>query len=112
LARQRNTNTSGKPSPQATVDSVWNKARSLPHFDPDVTRTDSCGARIDKADYGKTTQHGWEIDHVKPVAEGGTDDLSNLQPLHWENNRAKVKRRVVEGLRALFVVPTLYGTVD
>ena len=32
---------------------------------------------------------GWEIDHIKPVARGGSDDLSNLQPLYWETNRNK-----------------------
>lgn len=89
MKRQPNTDASGKPFSQGMIDAVWNKARPLPDFDPNVTRTESCCARIDKADYGKTTQHGWEIDHVKPVSEGGTDDLSNLQPLHWENNRAK-----------------------
>jgi hypothetical protein len=26
---------------------------------------------------------------VNPVSHGGTDELANLQPLHWENNRAK-----------------------
>jgi len=30
-----------------------------------------------------------EIDHIKPVSLGGTDDLRNLQPLHWRNNRYK-----------------------
>jgi 5-methylcytosine-specific restriction endonuclease McrA len=29
---------------------------------------------------------GWEIDHVKPVSKGGTDDIKNLQALNsWAN---------------------------
>jgi hypothetical protein len=45
--------------------------------DPNVRRKDGCGAWIDWAAYGQTTQngYGWEIDHIKPVAKGGSDDL-------------------------------------
>ncbi|WP_417736098.1 HNH endonuclease [Rosistilla oblonga] len=32
---------------------------------------------------------GWEIDHIVPVSKAGTDQLSNLQPMHWQNNRVK-----------------------
>lgn len=33
--------------------------------------------------------NGWEIDHIVPVAKGGSDNLSNLQALLCTNNRHK-----------------------
>lgn len=69
---------------------AWSKARIVPGRDPNTIRKDACGAWIKWADYGNIdSEWGWEIDHIHPVALGGTNHPSNLQALHWKNNRAK-----------------------
>ena len=87
MARQPNTTVSGASFDPSTINAVWDKAKEDRGFT--TYKKDECGETIRKSEYGKTDKYGWEIDHTKPVSAGGTDNLSNLQPHHWENNRHK-----------------------
>lgn len=42
-----------------------------------------------------TVNNGWEIDHLTPVSDDGSDAIGNLRPLHWRNNAAKKDGRLV-----------------
>lgn len=71
------------------INSVWEKATKVDGQDSTKYRQDVAGAWIQRDKYGKEESFGWEIDHMFPQSLGGTDHLSNLQPLQWENNRTK-----------------------
>ncbi len=77
------------------VQEVWEKASRAEGNDPNVWRKDQCQAWIGRAHYGdRNSQYGWEIDHIRPQAEGGGDELSNLRPLQWQNNAEKAGGRL------------------
>lgn len=42
-----------------------------------------CGLRID------APKQRWEVEHVKPLSMGGTDDRANLRPAHVECHAEK-----------------------
>ncbi len=91
MARNHNTDRNGNSWSENTKKTVWNKGVILPGEDSSKVRKDTCGAWIQWDKHGDTTEngYGWEIDHKKPVAKGGDDDVNNLQPLQWQNNRRK-----------------------
>ena len=88
--RQPNTDLNGGQfTPQQKL-AVWQKGRVIPDFSPDVWRYDTCGNPMLWSDYGnRSSKFGWEIDHINPVSNGGTDFINNLQPLYWGNNASK-----------------------
>ncbi|AHK22446.1 HNH endonuclease signature motif containing protein [Candidatus Hepatoplasma crinochetorum] len=65
---------------------VWNN-------DPNCKGRKNCkdlfGREIKLDHYNLKDQYGWTIDHVKPLAFGGGDEIENLQPLHWKSNLEK-----------------------
>ena len=71
------------------IQKVWEKGEIVSGNDPERWRRDECKAWIGRKEHGdRNSDYGWEIDHIVPESEGGTDDLYNLRPLQWENNVA------------------------
>ena len=68
---------------------IWEKGRPIPGYSADIWRHDACGAVMRRDGYGQQTEHGWNVDHIHPASGGGSEDLSNLRPLQWENNTRK-----------------------
>jgi hypothetical protein len=91
MLRQHGTTRTGQAFDPATLEAVWQRGAFAPGRDPRIWRMDACGALIQRQLHGHTTPLGcgWEVDHIVPVARGGSDALANLQPLQWQNNRAK-----------------------
>ena len=90
MSRRPNTNQNGGNWTETQKKEIWDRGKTVYGLSPDVWRDDKCGKRIKWTEHGNTSStYGWEIDHINPVSNGGSDYPSNLQPLHWRNNRDK-----------------------
>jgi len=90
MGRNHGTNRNGGAFSLQEKSAAWYKAKAVEGYDSQKYRQDVCGAWIAWEAHGNTQhEHGWEVDHITPVAAGGSDHPDNLQALHWKNNRAK-----------------------
>ena len=93
MNRKANTTRNGYAWSEQTKAEVWSSARILDGYPSNIWRADKCGKTIKWSDHGnRNSNHGWEIDHINPVSNGGSDELYNLQALHWENNVNKADK--------------------
>ena len=71
------------------INKVWSSAKVVRGKDSDVYRQDPYGKIMYKKSYGKNSDMGWEVDHIKPQSKGGSDATRNLQALNSGINKSK-----------------------
>ncbi|MBK6483482.1 MAG: hypothetical protein KBF32_01835 [Chitinophagales bacterium] len=65
---------------------VWQKATLAPDLDPEYFRLDEEGSLIKKTDFNNESSiYGWCFFHLRPIWDGGNDDIRNLKPLNVIN---------------------------
>lgn len=57
------------------INAVWQKAKTVEGYDPNIWRKDFANAWIRRDHYGVDSKYGWEIDHLCPSSNGGSDEL-------------------------------------
>lgn len=82
-----------KHRPQWTeeeLDVIFSKGKVSSIFSPPEYRVDDYGNLMKRDKYGDiNSQLGWEVDHILPIFNGGTNIFSNLRPLNISKNRSR-----------------------
>jgi len=60
------------------------------HFGNALKGVDDDGVEIALSAYrDENSRFGWDIDHIVPLSEDGSNDDSNLRPLNIPSNRSR-----------------------
>ena len=74
---------------QTNINKLWEKCPEVRGKDSDLYRKGANGDVIYKNSYGKNSQMGFQVDHIKPKSRGGSDCIVNLQLVNSHYNMSK-----------------------
>ena len=62
---------------KSTNDKLWDTCPEMKRKDPDLYRRGANGDVMYKHSYGKSSDMGFQVDHIKPKSHGGSDCVRN-----------------------------------